>query len=125
MAGIYVLQLCTSGGLVDVEINGLIFSGIAYSFSGENGTVLCGEVIELSESLTSNYTGISYYIGGCSECMDDNTIYVNYEYTLCTPNCSGDTIELTLPHPVWTTNYGMNVVQQNAAQIGGIDGLNN
>ena len=125
MAAIYVLQLCTSGGLVDVEIGGSVFPGIAYSFSGENGIVLCGEYIEESESLTSNYTGISAYIGGCSECMDENTIDVNYEYTLCTPNCSGDTIELTLPHPVWTTNYGMNVVQQDAVQLGGIDGLNN
>lgn len=125
MAAIYVLQLCTSGGLVDVEIDGSVFPGIAYSFSGENGIVLCGEVIEESESLTSNYTGISDYIEGCSQCMDENTIDVNYEYTLCTPNCSGDTIELTFPHPVWTTNYGMNVVQQDAVQLGGIDGLNN
>ena len=125
MTAIYVLQLCTSGGLVDVEIDGSVFPGIAYSFSGENGIVLCGEVIEESESLTSNYTGISAYIKGCSECMDQNTIDVNYEYTLCTPNCSGDTIELTFPHPVWTTNYGMNVVQQDAVQLGGIDGLNN
>ena len=125
MAAIYVLQLCTSGGLVDVEIGGEVFPGISYSFSGENGIVLCGEVLEESESATSNYTGISRYIGGCSQCMDENTIDVNYEYTLCAPNCSGGTTELILPHPVWTTNYGMNVVQQNAVTLGGPDGLNN
>ena len=47
------------------------------------------------------------------------------EYTLCAPNCSGGTTELILPHPVWITNYGMNVVQQNAVTLGGPDGLNN
>ena len=63
--------------------------------------------------------------GDCELCLGNTPIGVNSEYTLCTTDCDGNQIELNLPHPVYTTNYGQPVIQLNAVELGGIDGLNN
>jgi hypothetical protein len=123
--GIYNLELCNTGGNVEVLIDGPASNGDVYSFSGSNEMIMCGTVSGLAESEIAYYTGITEYSGGCAECFTENTIEANPEYVLCVFDCSGNTVTLDLPHPVWTNNYGMNVVQMNAVALGGIDGLNN
>ncbi len=40
---------------------------------------------------------------------------------------SGSTVVVAVnpPHPVWTDNYGTEVIQLNAVTLGGVNGLNN
>ena len=61
--------------------------------------------------------------GDCDECQQENG--VNPPYELCVPDCSGNTVSLDMPHPVWTNGYGTPITQLNAVTLGGPDGLNN
>jgi len=46
-------------------------------------------------------------------------------YELCVPDCSGNTVTLQVPYPVYTNEYGTAVTQLNAVALGGPNGLNN
>lgn len=46
-------------------------------------------------------------------------------YELCVPDCSGNTVTLQVPYPVYTNEYGTAVTQLNAVELGGVNGLNN
>jgi hypothetical protein len=95
-------------------------TGDVYSIQDEVGNIICAIVTD-TEPTTPSYTVVLPY-DTCEECSPQT---VNQEYTLCVVNCNGDLVELTLPHPVWTNNYGVAVTQLNAVTLGGPDGLNN
>lgn len=62
----------------------------------------------------------------CNVCEEYNIpTSANTAYTLCTTDCDGNPVELEFPHPVYTNNYGNAVIQLNAVQLGGPNGLNN
>ena len=63
--------------------------------------------------------------GDCDECQQETPYGVNPPYELCVPDCSGNTVSLDMPHPVWTNGYGTPITQLNAVTLGGPDGLNN
>lgn len=46
----------------------------------------------------------------------------NTDYNVCV-TCSGDTYTVETEHPVWTNQYGQTVIQMNAVQLGGRNGL--
>jgi hypothetical protein len=125
MANFVVLELCGNDGyLITAQIDGSPRIPKIYSFSGENGVVMCGTSIEDSDVTIASYTAITEY-EECFDCVEEHQFSANTEYILCLPDCSGTTVSLELPHPVWTNNYGQAVVQLNAVELGGINGLNN
>jgi len=84
------------------------------------------------------YTFIAYY--GVYPCFPDYPFYrFDSSFTTCEEcnqplsggseyigcyTCSGDTQTVELPHPTWTNLSGKAVVQMDAVQLGGINGLN-
>jgi hypothetical protein len=48
----------------------------------------------------------------------------NTESTVCIVKCSGDTVSVVPPHPIWTDEYGTQVTQLNMITLGGPNGLN-
>ncbi len=49
----------------------------------------------------------------------------NTETIICVQPCSGTTkIQVIPPHPVWTDEYGNDVIQMNSVTLGGPNGLN-
>jgi len=52
------------------------------------------------------------------------TISANTESVVCIVDCSGNTITVTPPHPVYTNLTGDDVVQLNMITLGGENGLN-
>lgn len=77
--------------------------------------------IQTSPNLPENNIAIGIAI--CSLALNEA---VNPpEYTLCVTDCDGNLVELQLPHPVYTNEYGVAVTQLNAVELGGVNGLNN
>lgn len=125
MSSFVVLELCGNPGYsITAQVDGVPRIPSTYSFSGENGIIMCGTSIEESDATIASYTGITEY-EQCYDCVDEHTFSANTEYVLCMPDCSGNTQSFEFPHPVWTNNYGQAVIQMNAVELGGIDGLNN
>ena len=47
----------------------------------------------------------------------------NTDYNVCV-TCSGNTYTVETEHPIWTNQYGQTVIQLNAVELGGRNGLN-
>ena len=77
-------------------------------------------------NVTTTYTGGTFSFVVNTESVFDNeaiAITANTEYIVC--NVCGDTAtEINPPHPVWTGLYGETIIQANAVQLGGRNGLN-
>jgi len=77
-------------------------------------------------NVTTTYTGGTFSFVVNTESIFDNVaiaITANTEYIVC--NVCGDTAtEINPPHPVWTGLYGETIIQANAVQLGGRNGLN-
>ncbi len=83
-------------------------------------------VVEEPGIIAPTQTIQQYYAGGCDECQAETPYEVNPpEYELCVKDCDGNTVVLSLPHPVYTNEYGTAVTQLNAVELGGVNGLNN
>jgi len=76
------------------------------------------QLATLSQIFFSNYTT-------CDECLNGFSAGTEYaSCTICCPCGSGSTVtESILPHPVATNLFGQSVVQLNAVQLGGSNGL--
>ena len=118
---------------VFVEINTLSFATIpelnqTYFLDTEEGTNGCFTFLggytggTPGQETLNTSTGP---FGNCEFCLGENPTGVNPEYFLCVPDCSGNTVTLDMPHPVWTDGYGTPVAQLNAVALGGPNGLNN
>jgi hypothetical protein len=78
------------------------------------------------DNVTTTYTGGTFgFVVNTESVFDNETIAItaNTEYIVC--NVCGDTAtEINPPHPVWTGLYGETIIQANAVQLGGRNGLN-
>jgi len=119
-------ELCFQPGVfVAVNDFGVIpapTTGETYSIT-LSGTTYCATLVGGLPS------GPPYTLGtlfdSCFECSQSIPSSANTEYTLCLRDCSGNTISLSMPHPVATNEYGNEVTQLNAVQLGGQNGLYN
>ena len=124
---VYLVNPCQGGDQLEVDDNGLNPSlGDVISFSSITGDVTCGTVGETLESPSASYTAITTY-DSCYECMIFNVVtYANAAEDVCVVICTSGgttTVSVEPPHPVWTDNYGTEVIQMNAVTLGG-NGLN-
>jgi hypothetical protein len=64
----------------------------------------------------------------CETCINsqyrEEARSANTETFVCILDCSGNTISVSTPHPVWTDPYGTPVTQLNMTTLGGVEGLN-
>ena len=122
---LYVLQSCTPPS-TNFSVNSVapLFVGQIYSFFIDENTQACGTVVEEIPSGPVYTLGTPYE--SCEECIANIPYEVNPpEYELCVKDCDGNPVVLTLPHPVYTNEYGTAVTQLNAVELGGVNGLNN
>lgn len=110
---IYIVSASTSlseGDVVSFYYGQLIVCG---TVTGEEGSLRDGIYIET--------------YGDCSECREDIIKSAGTPYEVCLVCCpceSGETItSISVPHPAWTDLYGNTVIQTNAVQLGGANGL--
>ena len=75
---------------------------------------------------TNDFYSIDYNITGpFTSCLCENTPRsANTESTVCVIDCSGNTVSIVPPHPIWTDGYGTQVTQLNMITLGGPNGLN-
>jgi len=98
--------------------------GQTWAFSGTNGELICGTVIEQSTLGVPNYSAATQY-DGCGDCLSATTIYItaNTIYDECVI-CNDTSTTVDAPHPIWTGLYGAQITQGNAVVLGGPNGLN-
>ena len=63
-----------------------------------------------------------YYYGTTQQALAP--LSAGTENNVCILDCSGNTISVVPPHPVWTNTTGKAVVLLDAIALGGINGLN-
>ena len=124
-------ELCFQPGVfVAVNDFGVIPApsiGETYSIISSSGITYCATVVGGLPS------GPPYTLGtlfdSCSSCFQSIPVTANTIYescVICDPLSSGATVTVTaVPHPVWTGLYGNDVIQGNAVQLGGQNGLYN
>jgi hypothetical protein len=97
--------------------------GETWAFSGASGEVVCGTVIEESAGVI-NFSAMTQY-DGCGDCLSEilPTLSANTDYNVCV-TCGDNTFTVETEHPVWTNQYGQSVIQMNAVELGGRNGLN-
>jgi hypothetical protein len=120
---IYELKLCLYDEVVLVEFDRTTpTQGAAFSATGSTGQIVCG-IVGVSTLGIANYAAATEY-ENCSECLSatTTTIMANEPYEVCV-TCSGSTFTVEPPHPVWTSLNGQVVIQENAVQLGGMNGL--
>jgi len=120
---VFEFTLCTDSQVIPVEIDGTPSVGEVYLATGETGQVICG-VIGVSAIGTPQYTATTLF-DSCYDCLSAITpsLTANTIYEGCV-TCSGDTHPVVVPHPVWTGLYGESIMQGNAVELGGRNGLN-
>ena len=119
----FQILLCTNQEPVIVESGEeTLTPGTTWSFSAETGILICGTVVEPVVGI-ANYRATTEY-DGCVECLEDiiPPITANTVYNVCV-TCSGTTYTVETEHPVWTGLYGETIIQANAVQLGGRNGL--
>jgi hypothetical protein len=115
------------------DVNDFTFvpqDGEIYYLETTSGTSSCFYFNGFAGGGTPN-DSFEYIIGPyyeCSVCIVENTpVTANTIYescVICDPCLSGGTATSTaVPHPVWTGLYGNDVIQGNAVQLGGQNGL--
>ena len=96
---------------------------------GQNYSICEGEIDCLCVTVTG-ITNDSFPIdvnitGPFTSCLCENTPRsANTESTVCVIDCSGNTVSIVPPHPIWTDGYGTQVTQLNMITLGGPNGLN-
>jgi len=134
--GVFIFTNCTpaqSPTNLFFDVNDFTFVpqfGEIYYLETTNGTSSCFYFNGFAGGVTPNDSFVSiigpYY--ECSVCIVENTpVTANTIYescVICDPCLSGGTATSTaVPHPVWTGLYGNDVIQGNAVQLGGQNGL--
>jgi len=101
-------------------------TGITYEIQFGSETPFCATFEGLSSTGETNY----HYISGpyllCEDCgsQPEPPRSANTESTVCVIDCSGNTVSIVPPHPIWTDGYGTQVTQLNMITLGGPNGLN-
>lgn len=138
MATLYNVIPCQGGVPIVVDEGSLTLNpGEVISFSSPTSGVICGTVGDsIRFPVPTSYTAIAVFTG-CEDCNINNNIFdyqsprsAYTEQIICVQVCddmSGSTVVVAVnpPHPVWTDNYGTEVIQLNAVTLGGVNGLNN
>lgn len=121
---IFEILLCSNNPITVIVDGGreTLTVGSVWSFTGESTSSICGTVVQASIG-TPLYTASTEY-EGCGDCLDNTLEFytANTVYEACEV-CSGTTFTVEVEHPTWTDNYGNPVVQANAVQLGGQNGL--
>lgn len=125
----FQIQLCgDQPQYVIVDDGGESLSaGSFWSFSSET-QIFCGVVIGDSAGPASFTASTNY--DTCYDCLTAITPTLsagtNYEECLVCYELTGNTVtSVSVPHPTWTDNQGNPVIQLDAVQLGGMNGLNN
>jgi hypothetical protein len=102
-------------------------TGLTYEIQFGTETPFCATFEGLSESGATNYFYVSGPFSLCGECEQEEEppISAGTEVFICYENCSGGTITISVQHPTWTNQYGQDVVQLDAIQLGGHNGYYN
>ncbi len=123
----FVILICNDDQYAYVdEGRESLSAGQTWAFSGTNGEIICGTVIEQSTVGVPNYSAATQY-DGCGDCLIENTISItaNTIEDICVVLCDPtDVVEASAPHPIWTGIYGEQITQGNAITLGGPNGLN-
>lgn len=119
---IFQFILCTTEEIIPVEFGGSPSAGQVYSATGETGTIICGTIGDPTVG-TPIYTATTLY-DNCYDCLSliEVVLTANTNYNVCV-TCSGSTYTVETEHPVWTGLYGETIIQANAVQLGGRNGL--
>jgi hypothetical protein len=100
-----------------IDDSGIDFSKVYQLTNGLCSTISSGET-------TTNNINMSFPYGPFEDCGECNTpLSANTEVDLCVIDCSGNTVTVFPPHPVYTNGQFKDIVQLNAIVIGG-NGLN-
>jgi hypothetical protein len=102
-------------------------TGLTYEIQFGTETPFCATFEGLSESGATNYFYVSGPFSLCGECEQEEEppISAGTEVFICYENCSGGTVTISVQHPTWTNQYGQDVVQLDAIQLGGHNGYYN
>lgn len=120
---IYELNLCAYDEVILVDFDRTTpTQGAVFSATGSTGEIVCG-IVGVSTLGIANYVAATEY-ENCYECLSatTTTIMANEPYEVCV-TCSGSTFTIEPPHPIWTNLNGQVVIQENAVQLGGMNGL--
>ena len=123
----YSGTFCADGSTIEfVAIDGLV-SGKTY----QDYDLTCITIIwQDNENLTEDDITKTFLYGpfnSCSACT--SPISAGTESLICIVECgvsgiSGDTVSISPPHPTYLNGFGKSVIQLNAVEIGGTNGLN-
>jgi hypothetical protein len=120
---IYEFRLCADDEVILVDFDRTTpTQGSVFSVTGSTGRILCGIVGVPTIGSTSYFEATEY--DNCYECLSatTTTIMANEPYEVCV-TCEEGTFTDEPPHPVWTSLNGQVVIQENAVQLGGLNGL--
>jgi len=122
----FLVYICQDASEVSVEFGRITpIPNVVYSFSSSTGTIICGTATSTTAT-TPTYTAITAY-DDCYECSIYNIVYsANTAENICVEVCTTghtSTVSVVPPHPIWTNQYGIEVIQMNAVTLGG-NGLN-
>ena len=126
---------CSTSEEINIEsINfcneyGVPTTGITYEIQFGSETPFCATFSGLSSTGVTNY----HYSSGpfllCDNCENPPPISAGTEVFMCVVECgvsgiSGDTVSISPPHPTYLNGFGKAVIQLDAVELGGTNGLN-
>ena len=106
--------------------HGLPITGMTYELQLDSYVPFCATFEGLSSTGETNYHYVSGPSLSCEDCgtEPEPPRSANTESTVCVIDCSGNTVSIVPPHPIWTDGYGTQVTQLNMITLGGPNGLN-
>jgi hypothetical protein len=121
----YSGTFCADGSTIEfVAIDGLL-TGKTY----QDYELNCFTITEIIDPTQNDITKTFLYgpFNSCSACT--SPISAGTESLICIVECgvsgiSGDTVSISPPHPTYLNGFGKSVIQLNAVEIGGTNGLN-
>ena len=99
-------------------------TGVTYEIQSGSETPFCATFSGLSSTGVTNYLFVSGPFSDCENCENPPPLSAGTETTVCVLDCSGNTITIIPPHPTYLNEFGKSVVQLDAIELGGFNGLN-
>ena len=99
-------------------------TGVTYEIQYGSETPFCATFSGLSSTGLTNYLFVSGPFSDCENCENPPPLSAGTETTVCVLDCSGNTITIIPPHPTYLNEFGKSVVQLDAIELGGFNGLN-
>jgi hypothetical protein len=105
---------------------GVPTTGLTYEIQFGSETPFCATFEGLSPTGVTNYFYVSGPFLDCEDCVSPPPISAGTEVFMCVVECgvSGDTVSISPPHPTYLNGFGKAVVQLDAVELGGTNGLN-